>query len=76
MITLKELKDWIATLPEEFETYGVVSSDIINIDDKHYGRKDTPIRTLSVDEDSNEVCLFNKSLNDLDNEEKEEKEGE
>jgi len=65
MLKLKELKDWIDSLPYEFLEYEVMSSKEMVYDDAYTGdgegytsRKDTPIIKLNVDEDTKEILLF------------------
>jgi len=67
MTKLKELKDWIDSLPDEFLEYEVVSSKETVYDDDYTGdgegytvRKDTPIIKLNVDEDTKEILLHTK----------------
>jgi hypothetical protein len=66
MLKLKELKDWIDSLPDEFLEYEMVSSKETVFDDYtgdgggYTSRKDTPIIKLNVDEDTKEILLFTK----------------
>jgi hypothetical protein len=67
MTKLKQLKDWIDSLPDEFLEYEVVSSKETVYDDDYTGdgegytvRKDAPIIKLNVDEDTNEILLLTK----------------
>jgi hypothetical protein len=67
MLKLKELKDWIDSLPDEFLEYEVVSSKETMYDDAYTGagegytlRKDIPIIKLNVDEDTKEILLHTK----------------
>jgi len=54
---LKELKEWLNSLPEEFDDYSCVNGEegIIN-KDYHY-RVDKPIIAGFVDEENKEVVL-------------------
>lgn len=59
---LKELKNWIDTLPEEFLEFSVVTAEegpIADDEDEYYYRLDKPIVALNVDENSEEVLIVN-----------------
>jgi hypothetical protein len=58
-MTLKELKDWINSLPEEFNEHTVVNGEIGIIDEEYHYRVDKPITTCMVDEETKEVVLLN-----------------
>jgi hypothetical protein len=65
MLKLKELKDWIDSLPYEFLEYEVVSSKETMYDDDYTGdgdgytvREDKSIIKLNVDEDTKEILLL------------------
>jgi hypothetical protein len=66
MIKLKQLKDWIDSLPDEFLEYDVVSSEETVFDDYtgdgegYTVREDKSIIKLNVDEDTNEILLLTK----------------
>ena len=58
-MTLKELKDWINSLPEEFNEHTVVNGEIGIIDEQYHYRVDEPITTCMVDEETKEIVLLN-----------------
>lgn len=66
MTKLKQLKDWIDSLPDEFLEYDVVSSEETVFDDYtgdgggYTVRKDTAIIKLNVDGDTKEILLHTK----------------
>lgn len=66
---LKELKNWINRLPSEFDEYSVVNGEVgyIELEGKEdgYYRVDKPIITLTVDEDSKEICFFHQTQDDV-----------
>ena len=64
-MTLKELKDWINSLPEEFNEHTVVNGEIGIIDEEYHYRVDKPITTCMVDEETKEVVLLNKKIEQL-----------
>jgi hypothetical protein len=60
-MTLKELKDWINLLPEEFNEHTVVNGEVGMLDGEYMYRIDKPITTLTVDEENKEVVILNDS---------------
>ena len=58
-MTLKELKDWLNTLPDEFLEYTVVNGEVGIIDDEYHYRLDKPVTTLTVDEENKEIIILN-----------------
>lgn len=62
MITIKELKDFLETLPPEFDNFTMVNGETFEIDDIHYARLDKPIISLSIDEETKELCLLHQSI--------------
>lgn len=56
---LRELKEWIAKLPEDTAEFDVVMAVIGQTDDKQYWyRKDDPLYALDLDKDSKEVLFM------------------
>ena len=58
-MTLRELKTFLDTLPEEFLEFNVVNGEIGMIDEQYMYRIDKPVTTLTVDEESKEVVILN-----------------
>lgn len=54
---LKELKDWLNSLPEEFDNYPCVNGEEGIIDGNYSYRIGKPIIAAFVDEESKEVVL-------------------
>lgn len=81
---LRELRDFLNSLPEQFDEYGVVNGEVGVLEgsgeegqeDLVY-RCDKPIISVYVDEHSKEVCFFHQTQEDVnaiykeDNEEEE-----
>ena len=71
MMTLEELKAFLNSLPEEFNTYGIVNGEVGTIkggsEDKEdlVYRCDKPIISLYVDEQSKEVCFFHQTQEEV-----------
>jgi len=78
LITIRELKEFLAKLPEEFDSYGIVNGEFGNFkdvpetsDDEEstegmYYRIDKPILTMLVDEESKELVFLHQSEEDVD----------
>jgi hypothetical protein len=70
MMILKELKDFLNSIPEQFDNYGVVNGEVGILkgedgkEDLVY-RCDKPIITLYVDEHSQEVCFFHQTQDEV-----------
>ena len=67
-MTLQELKEWINSLPEAFDEYEVVNGAESELDEQYYCRKDNPIISAMVDEESHEICLFSDGTLELTDE--------
>lgn len=55
---LKELKEWINGLPEEFMDFNVVNGEEGKLDDQYFYRLDKPVVSLVVDKESKEFVLL------------------
>lgn len=62
MITIKELKEFLAKLPEEFDNYTLVNAEFGIIDEEHSYRLDKPIIGMVVDEDTCELALAHQKI--------------
>lgn len=71
-MTIKELKEWINTLPEDFSNFNVVHGEESQLDGQYWGRKDKPIVSAMVDEETEEICLFSDGTFELSEEDIEE----
>jgi len=63
MIKLKEVRDWIDTLPEEFLEFDVVNAEegILTEDGEYTYRMDKPVVSLNVDVENQEILILNKN---------------
>jgi len=59
---LKELKEWINSLPEEFKDYKCVNGEETTIDEVYQYRVDKPIIAGYVDEETKEVVLCHQLI--------------
>jgi hypothetical protein len=68
---LKELRDFINTIPKEMDNFSVVNGEVGYLDPEDDSsmvyRVDMPIITVYVDEQSEEVCLFHQTREDVNN---------
>lgn len=71
MMTLKELKEFIANLPEDFDNFTLVNGEFGFLD-KGKGeepeavfRVDKPIVSLYVDESSEELCILHQTRDEV-----------
>ena len=56
-MTVKELKDFLKTLPKELNDFSVVFSEVKSLDESRWARKDTPLQSAVVDSASEELIL-------------------
>jgi hypothetical protein len=68
-MTLNELKNFVNRLPEEMGEWFVVNGEVGYLDPEDDNsmvyRVDKPIIALFVDENSNEICLFHQTQEDV-----------
>jgi hypothetical protein len=69
MIKLKEVRDWIDTLPEEFLEFDVVNAEegILTEDGEYTYRMDKPVVSLNVDVDNQEILILNQMKDEEEN---------
>jgi len=65
-MTLNELKNWINSLPEEFNDHMVVNGKVGKLDEQYHYRVDNPITTLMVDEENKEVVIMYDDQEDFE----------
>jgi hypothetical protein len=68
---LKDLKEWVDNLPEEFGEYNLVNAEKSSEeqDGEFQYRLDKPIITIAVDDETKEILFFNEHVGTLNNEE-------
>lgn len=71
-MNIKDLREFLATLPEEFDDYEMVNGEYGAFeddedDDEMYYRMDKPILGVVVDEETQEICFMNQSQEDINN---------
>ncbi len=60
-MTLKELKNWLDKLPEDFLEFNVVNGEVGMLDGEYMYRLDKPVTTLTVDVENKEIVILNDS---------------
>lgn len=65
-MTVKELREFINSLPEELDMYEVVYSqvEILNKEDGTWARKDIPLGSVIADQDHEELIIATKGTVD------------
>lgn len=67
-MTIKDLKNFLDTLPEEFNSFGVVNGEYgkFSVDDEFHYRVDKPVIALTVDEQTKELCVLHQTEEEID----------
>ena len=63
-MTLTELKDWINSLPEDFNNFQVMNGGEMIKEDIYMYRIDSPITTCVVDKESKNIIFLNDFYDD------------
>ena len=66
MITIKELKNFLKTLPEEFDTFEMVNGEVAQIDGEFYVRIDKPVIHLEIDEENKEMLILHQPPEEIE----------
>ncbi len=63
MIKLKEVRDWIDTLPKEFLEFDVVNAEegLLTEDGEYTYRLDKPVVSLNVHVENQEILILNQN---------------
>lgn len=65
-MTIKNVREWLEMVPIEFDEFQLVFREFKDFkDSENYMAKDTPIVTLSIDEENQEACMFSQKGHDL-----------
>jgi len=69
MIKLKEVRDWIDTLPKEFLEFDVVNAEegLLTEDGEYTYRMDKPVVSLNVHVENQEILILNQNKDDESN---------
>lgn len=63
-ITVKELREYLNKLPEQYDDCGMVNGEVIGVED-YYVRVDRPVIHLEIDETTREFLLLHQSQEEL-----------
>jgi hypothetical protein len=67
MITIKELKEYLGNLPEEFDEFVMVNGEVSPlIDGEYYVRVDKSVIQLHIDEENKEFVLSHQTQEEVD----------
>lgn len=70
-MTLKELKSYVAKLPNEMDEFEIVNGEVGYLEPENEEslvyRVDKPIIALYVDKKSEEICFFHQTQEDVNN---------
>jgi len=67
-ITVKELRAFLNKLPENFDNFGIINGEYgRGKDDEFYYRIDKPVIFLTVDEETEELCILHQSEQEVNN---------
>ena len=58
---LKDIKEWVNSLPKEFLEFAVCSSEEGELTEDTSYRLDKPVISLAVDEENKEILFFNEA---------------
>jgi hypothetical protein len=64
-MTIKQMRDFIVSLPKEFDEYFVVNGEVAAVQGQFYVRVDKPVVQLSVDEDSGELLILHQTEDEI-----------
>lgn len=67
-MTIKELKNFLDALPEEFDNFGVVNGEYgkFAVEDGFHYRADKPINAAVIDEETEELCVLHQTEEEVD----------
>ena len=70
-MNVKELKDYLDSLPEEFEKFNMVNGEYCNLaeegeEERLVYRVDDPIQLISIDEENKEIIFCHQTQEEID----------
>jgi hypothetical protein len=65
-VTIKELRNFLNTIPAEFDEFEMVNGEVAYLAEETYVRIDKPIVFLSIDEQTKEFVLLHQSKAEVD----------
>ncbi|RPI84281.1 MAG: hypothetical protein EHM34_03895 [Nitrosopumilales archaeon] len=66
-VTIKDLREWLKIVPEDYDDCQVIFREIMKMDDDdpQLIAGDDPIVGLSIDVETREACFYNKESQDI-----------
>jgi hypothetical protein len=65
-MTIKALRDFLNSLPSEFNDFGVVNGEVGEIQNEFFYRVDKPVIHLSVDEETQELLILHQTQDEVE----------
>jgi hypothetical protein len=59
---LKELKDWLTTLPNDSDDYEIVNGDLIENENEYQYQIEKPVVALYVDTEHKEIIVLTQPI--------------
>lgn len=64
-ITIKELRNFLSKLPEDYDSFGMVNGEVAGVND-YYVRVDKPVIHLEIDIENEEFLILHQSQEELE----------
>jgi|694.fasta_scaffold17715_12 hypothetical protein len=65
-VTIRELKKFLSSLPAEFDDFGMVNGEVLELNEEYFVRTDKPILHLELDEENKEFLLLHQTKETLE----------
>jgi len=59
---LKELKEWVTTLPTEYEDFDIVNGDLTETENEYTYQIEKPVVALYMDKENKEVIILTQKI--------------
>lgn len=66
-MTILELKNFLNSLPINFDTFTIVNGEVSTLGENYYVRIDKPVIHLEIDENSKELLILHQTEEELKN---------
>jgi hypothetical protein len=66
-MTILELKNFLNSLPINFDTFTIVNGEVSTLGENYYVRIDKPVVHLEIDENSKELLILHQTEEELKN---------
>lgn len=65
ILTIKILRDFLISLPSDFDNFGVVNGEVGGLDGQYFYRIDKPVIQLTVDEETKELVVLHQTREEI-----------